>query len=302
MIILGGGPAGLSASLWCAELGLRSLLIEKEPELGGQLLRTFNSITNHLGVAATDGLELRDKFVHHLDGTNEQRLTAVSVIDLDLSHLRVTIDNKINYTGKAVILATGVRRRALGVPGEREFSGKGVLDSGVRMKESVTGKVIAIAGGGDAALENAAILSRKAEMVYIVHRRSGFTARKEFIERVENQNNIEFLYNSRIVAILGGRKVDSIDIENLASGRRRRLKADHVLIRIGVEPNTEFLNGQIRLDSSGYIITNEKCETNIAGVYAVGDVANPLSPTISTAVGTGASAVKASHACLTSKS
>lgn len=291
-LIIGGGPGGLSAAFWCAELGLKAALVEKETELGGQLLWTFNPITNYLGVTARNGRELRDHFLQHIASSDFTHILGATVIKADLAKKVVDLDDGTQLSGKVIVIATGVRRRGLDVPGEDEFKGRGILASGAGSKDEVGGKTVLIAGGGDAALENALILSESAAKVIVVHRRSEFAARKEFVERAENRSNIEFVMNSNVMAIIGNAAVETVEIENIISSEREKISVDAVLIRIGVEPNTELFHGQIDLDAAGYVLVNSQCETSLADVYAVGDVANPASPTISTAVGNGAAAAK----------
>ena len=288
VIIIGGGPAGMSASLWCAELGLTSIIIEKEPELGGQLLWTFNAINNYLGVKAKNGRELCDTFLEHL-GTRAFYKSGCEASAVDLSRKRIFLSDGTTYIGNGIILATGVRRRKLDVAGEAVFEGRGMLRSGAENQLDMTGKVVLIVGGGDAALENALILANQAQKVYVVHRRSEFTARGEFVERASNHHNIEFVFSSNVAAILGGDRVEAVELEGV--GGRRTVAVDLVLVRIGVIPNTKLFSGQISMDVSGYLL-HQGYETNITNVFAVGDVANPQSPTIVTAVGSAASAIK----------
>jgi thioredoxin reductase (NADPH) len=192
-----------------------------------------------------------------------------------------------------MIIATGVRRRKLDVPGEEEFGGRGILESGVGSKDKVSGKTVLIVGGGDAALENALILSRSAGRVIVVHRRAEFTARKDFFDRTKNRPNVEFVTDTRVAAIVGNITVEAVELQNIITGEQSKIAVDAVLVRIGVIPNTELFRGQITLDAADYISIDSLCSSSVEGVYAVGDVANPASPTISGAAGMGAAATKA---------
>lgn len=292
VIIIGGGPGGLSAALWCSDLGLRSVVIEKGAEFGGQLLLTFNQIENYLGVESTSGRELADRFLRHLENRAIDRFTGASIEDVDLDRKTVTLADGRILVGRAIIIATGVRRRKLEVQGEEEFAGQGVLHSGVKDRETVRGKGVVIVGGGDAALENALILGGLAKEITLVHRGSEFSAREEFVERAKELTNIRVVFNATVTAILGNTEVEALELQHAISGEITTISADAVLIRIGVVPNTEFLCGQVPLDGVGYVITDAYCATNVAGVYAVGDVANPVGPTVSNAVGQGATAAK----------
>jgi thioredoxin reductase (NADPH) len=291
VVIIGGGPAGMSALLWCAELKLNAVLIEKEAELGGQLLQTYNAIRNYLGFEAANGGELRDVFLRQIAGLN--MLTEAEIVEADLEHKTLKLADQSLYSGRAIFIATGVRRRKLLVPGEEEFRGRGILDSGKKSHNDVRGKTVVIAGGGDAALENALILSEGARKVFVVHRGREFRARDEFKRKAEAAHNVEFIFNSEIAKIVGDENVRGVEIQHPSSGERMQVAADAVLIRIGVEPNTEPFRGQIDLDDRGYVQVNANCMTRMHGIFAGGDVANPGAPTISVAVGDGSAAVKA---------
>jgi thioredoxin reductase (NADPH) len=291
VVIAGGGPAGMSALLWCAELGLRAVLLEREAELGGQLLQTHNAVRNYLGVETSNGRDLRDVFLRQIARLNIA--TSAEIVEADLASKRIRLADRSTFSCRAIFIATGVRRRKLMVPGEEEFRGRGILESGVKAGEQVRGGSVVIVGGGDAALENALILSQTAAEVHVVHRRHEFTARSEYVKRAKRTCNIKIVPNSKITKIAGNKCVDFVEIEHLTSGKRSRLEADAVLLRIGVEPNTDLFRGQIDLDDVGYVRINNSCETSMRCIFAGGDAANPATPTISVAVGNGAAAAKA---------
>lgn len=291
--IIGGGPAGISAALWCADLGLKAVLFEQENEFGGQLLLTRNAIENYLGVDSPNGRHLRDIFVKHSAGANYDRELSAKVESADLTNKSLKLSDGREVLANAIIIATGVRRRKLEIPGEDDFIGRGVLDSGIGDRDKVREKRVVIIGGGDAALENSLLLSEYAHKVHVLHRREHFSARTTFLERARNSANIEIMNPVTVRSINGDSVVSGVSIRNESSGDCSELQADAVLIRIGVQPNTEIFRGQIGLDENGYVVTNNACAASLAGVYAVGDVANPTAPTISGAVGTGATAAKA---------
>lgn len=292
VIIIGGGAAGLSSALWCVELGLSVAIFEKEGEFGGQLLRTFNTINNYPGAPAVSGKELRDTFLQQLGDGKITRFTGTAVTSADLDKKIVVPDGGRAFEAAAIVIATGVRRRLAGVPGESEFRGTGVLDSGVVAQHDLRGARLLIVGGGDAALDNALLLSRTAAHVTLVHRREQFSARESFVEAMRQNDNIEFLPARVLTAIRGRERVERVEVEDLKTGDRTVIPVDAVLIRIGVQPNTELFRGQLKTDDAGYILVDAEGKTSAPGVYAIGDVANPISPTISTAVGTGATAAK----------
>ena len=293
VIIVGAGPAGLSAAIWCSDLGLDAVVLENGPEKGGQLLNIYNQITNYPGLAARNGRELRDRFLATERNSRTNFFHNVKVIDIDLDEISVRAADGREYDGRAILLATGVRRRQLGIPGESEFLGKGVLISGVRDRLDVSEKTVAVIGGGDAALENSAILAETAKRVYVIHRREDFRARREFVTRAGANPKVKLILNTVVSAIRGDDNVGSVDISDNATGTIRSLQVDRVLIRIGVEPNSELLQGKADLDGAGYVVVDRTGLTSVPNLYAAGDVAHPVSPTIVTSVGSAAAAIKA---------
>jgi len=292
VIIIGGGAAGISAALWCDELQLKTLLLEAGAELGGQLLRVYNPIANHLGVQTENGRELRDIFSRQIENRRFEVRLQSEITTVDLENKLVKIKTGEELSAKNIILATGVRRRRLNVPGEEEFQGKGIIESGKRDANLVKDKNVCIIGGGDAAFENALILSETAASVTLIHRQTDFRARREFIEQVKNHPKIEIAVGTIVRKIIGSEKVEAVELEHLKTGEIYQKDIEAIIIRIGVEPNIDFLKGQIELDQHGYIKINQNCETNIKGIYAVGDVANPIAPTVSSSVGMSATAAK----------
>lgn len=292
VIVIGGGPAGMSAAITCAELGIDAILLEREAELGGQLLWTYNVIENFPQFAAISGRELYEHFLKRVENAGVKYLTNAVVEHVDLEQKCVILQNGDRYTAKSIILATGVRRRLLNVPGEAEFYGRGILESGIKNKEQVRGKTVVIVGGGDAALENACILSEVAEKIVVVHRGDHFKAQNKFIESAKNSGNVEFIFKGRVTEIIGDKKVRAVKIENLASGSELNIDTDAVLIRIGIVPNTEFCGGQIELDNERYVITNNEFHTNVLAIFAAGDVASPKDLTLASAVSGGIESAK----------
>jgi thioredoxin reductase (NADPH) len=298
VIIIGGGPAGLSAALWCDDLGLETLLLEKTSEFGGQLLRVYNRIENYLGIDAENGLEMRDRFLLQTGKREFLRKLETEVLATDLKNRTVSLKDGETFRAKAVIIATGTGRRRLGIPGEEAFKDRGIVESGRKDPEVAAGKRVLIVGGGDAAVENALILSETAERVFICHRRAEFTARDEFTGLAKTASNIEFLDPHTLENITGAEGIEAVELKNTATGETLTLPVETVLIRIGVEPNTGIFRGELETDESGYVRIDDKCRTSVEGVYAVGDATNPLGPTLSSAVGMGATAAKAVYVYL----
>jgi thioredoxin reductase (NADPH) len=290
VIIIGGGVAGLSAGYWCAELGLSALVLEREAELGGTLLRVFNPLHNHLGARAENGKELRDQITAQIKNSAMEIRTGVEVRSVDLAEKKVELIDGSALEAKSLIIATGTRRRKLNVPGEDKFAGRGILFSGAKDPEAVAGLDVCIVGGGDAAFENASILAEHARSVTVVHRGDHFRAREEFKSKVGSNPKIRVIAKAKVIDFSGKDLVESVKISDVSTGEESNIPVQAVLIRIGVEPNTELFNDQLELDERGYISINSKCETSVEGVYAVGDMANPDATTVSTAAGTGATA------------
>lgn len=290
VLIIGGGAAGLSAALWCRDLKLSAALIEQRSELGGQLLSIHNPITNYLGRRANNGREMRSHFLSQLDGVEGIARLNSAVVAFDPKSISAQLADGNIVTGRAAILSTGVRRRRLAVPGETELIGRGILESGVRDRELVQGKAVAIIGGGDAALENALILAEKAKAVYVVHRRNDLSARSEFVRRARVDPKIRFLFQSTVTRFIGNEQLYGVELSGPEG--ESVIDVDAALVRIGVQPHTELFAGKIELDHSGYIIVDNLGATSAPNIFAAGDVANGSSPTISTAVGMAATAVK----------
>jgi len=293
VIIIGGGAAGLSAALWCDELGLNTLLLESNAELGGQLLWIYNEIKNHLGSEAKNGRELRDIFVRQIETRNFTLRLETKVREVDLEKKSVVLEKGETLFARAIIIAAGIKRRKLNVAGEEKFQNKGIIQSGKRDQNLVKGKTAAIIGGGDAAFENALILAETATKVLLVHRGKDFRARKEFVGKVLENPKVEILTETVLTKFIGNEEIEAVELKNLKTGDTKILPAEAALIRIGVAPDTEIFRGKIDLDERGYIKIDSRCETNVKDIFAVGDVANPVAPTVSSAVGMGATAAKA---------
>lgn len=292
VIIIGAGPAGLSAALWCDELGLDTLVIEQGTEVGGQLLRVYNPIENYLGVSASNGRELRDVFAAQVEEKEFDLWTEAEIESVDLKSKRVRLRSGEELQTIALIIATGVRRRRLGVPGESEFAGRGVLESGRLERDAVAGEDVLVVGGGDAAAENALLLADTCATVTLVHRGKSLSARPEFAERIKSDHRITVFTETTLRAILGGERVESVEMLRAGALKSMRMAVRGVIVRVGVEPNTELFRGQLHTDERGYVVVTGEQETSAEMVFAVGDVSNPLAPTISGATGAGATAAK----------
>jgi thioredoxin reductase (NADPH) len=291
VIIIGTGPAGLSTAFWCDELGLDALVLEQSEEIGGQLHRVYNPINNYLGLKARNGEELLERFTADVDSADFDLWTQTTISSVDLKAKRVSLASGEDLQSIALVIATGVRPRQLGVPGEQEFAGKGMIESATRDRELFAGQDVCVVGGGDAAVENAFLLAEVCPTVTLVHRGKKLRARPEFREKVQSQHCITVFTESVLTRIMGGERVEAVEIQRKQGLKPFQLAVRGVLIRIGVEPNTELFREQLQTEN-GYVVVNSQQETNVPMVFAVGDVSNPVGPTISSATGAGATAAK----------
>jgi len=292
VLIIGAGAAGLSAARWCDELGLDTIVLESAEEVGGQLLSVHNPIENYLGVKTANGRELRDRFIEQTQDGDFDLWTNAAIDRVDLKARRVILRSGESLQSIAIIIATGLRRRSLGIPGETEFVGRGIIESGARDRELVKGKDVCVIGGGDAAAENALLLAEVCPTVTLVHRGRKLRARREFAEQLPTHHCVTVFPESVVHRILGTEWVEAVEIERAGALKPFQMAVQGVLIRIGFEPNTDFVREQLELDDRGYVVVGPQQETSVVNVFAIGDVANPLAPTIAGAVGAGATAAK----------
>jgi thioredoxin reductase (NADPH) len=292
VIIIGAGPAGLSTAFWCDELGLDTLVLEQAEEVGGQLHRVYNPINNYLGLSAPNGAELLEHFAADVNSADFDLWTQTTISSVDLKARRISLASGEDLQSIAIVIATGVSPRELGVPGEKEFAGKGMIESATRDRELFAGHDVCVVGGGDAAAENALLLADGCPTVTLVHRGKKLRARPEFTEQLQSQHCITVFTESVLTRIMGDDRVEAVEIKRKQALKPFQLAVRGVLIRIGVEPNTELFREQLETDANGYVMVNSQQETNVPMVFAVGDVSNPVAPTISGATGAGATAAK----------
>lgn len=301
VIIIGAGPAGLSTAFWCDEMGLDTLVLEQAEHVGGQLHRVYNPINNYLGLKARNGEELLERFTADVDDADFDLWTQTSITSVDVKSRRVSLASGEEIQSIAIVIATGVRPRELGVPGEKEFVEKGMIESGARDRELFAGHDVCVVGGGDAAVENALLLAEVCPTVTLVHRSKKLRARREFTEKLQAQHCITVFTESVLTRILGGDRVEAVEIQRKQGLKPFQLAVRGVLIRIGVESNTDLFREQLETDERGYVVVNHEQETNVPMVFAVGDVSNPVAPTISSATGAGATAAKVIASRLSAK-
>lgn len=292
VVIIGAGPAGLSAALWCDELGLDTVLLEQEESAGGQLHSIYGSIENYPGTRANNGKEFFERFAEQVGAADFDLWTGVEIASVDLKAKRIRLATGEDLQSISIVIATGVRRRRLGIPGENEFAGQGIIESPTRDREQFAGKDVVVIGGGDAAVENALLLAEVCPTVTLVHRRRKLKARATLAQQLQGAHCITIFPESRVSRILGNKSVEAVEILRKDALKPFQMAVQGVAIRIGVEPTTELFHGQLSLDADGYVAVTSNHETNVANVFAIGDVSNPLAPTIIGAAGSGATAAK----------
>lgn len=292
VVIIGAGPAGLSAALWCDELGLDTLVLEQSDQIGGQLHSIFGPVENYPGVRANNGREFLERFSERVGDADFDLWTNAGVESVDVKAKRVILQSGEELQSISIIVATGVRRRQLGIPGEKEFTGQGIIESASRDRELFAGGDVCVIGGGDAAAENALLLAEVCPTVTLVHRSKALRARPTFAQQLQGQHCITVFPESVVTRILGDKKVEAVEILRKDALKPFQMAVQGVVIRIGVEPNTELFRDQLQLDNEGYVVVTSQHETNVTNVFAIGDVSNPLAPTISSGAGAGATAAK----------
>ena len=295
VIIIGGGPAGLTAGLYTSRARLNTLLVE-QMIVGGQVMTT-TKVENYPGFpGGIDGPDLVGRFHEHckefgLQITNGEAQKLVDAGD----HKVVTVDGKELRT-KAVIVTTGAEPRKLGIPGEKELTGRGVSYCATCDGAFFRDVPVAVVGGGDTAAEEALFLTRFASKVYLVHRRDQLRATKTLQERVLANDKIEVVWNHIPEEVLADQRgVNKLRLNNKLTDEKRTLEVEGVFFAIGVIPKARFLADVLELNDEGYILTDAECRTSMPGVFAAGDVRSKILKQIATAVGDGAVAAIATE-------
>lgn len=291
LIIIGAGPAGLSAAVYGRRAGLDLMVIEQTPMGGGQVVDTYE-VDNYLGMPGINGFDLAQKFRGHADGLGavlrSGRVTAVR--DEGAFKVVETADGK-SYEARALIVAGGAEHAKLGVPGEEEHRGQGVSYCATCDGAFFKKRDVAVVGGGDVAVEDAVYLSRFCRKVYLIHRRDSLRAARSLQEKLFSCENAEVIWNSTLQKISGTDLVERICIQTKGMETEREIAVDGVFIAVGMRPKTEAYREVVACDESGYLIAGEDCATNIPGIFAAGDIRTKKLRQIVTAVSDGACAV-----------
>ena len=292
LIIIGSGPAGLSAAVYGKRAGLNLLVLEKNPMSGGQVLNTYE-VDNYLGMPGINGFDMGMQFRQHADNLGvEFREAEVSAIE-DKGDRKIVRTDQEEIETKAVILATGAVHAHLGVPGEEELSGMGVSYCATCDGAFFKGRTVAVVGGGDVALEDAIYLARTCEKVYLIHRRDELRGAAVLQEELKELPNVEILYSHVVEEILGEDAVEGLRIRNLKTEETSKLLVAGVFVAVGIRPGTELVRELTACDEGGYVLAGEDCATQMPGLYAAGDVRKKPIRQIVTAVSDGANAAVA---------
>lgn len=291
IIIIGAGPAGMSAAIYGQRAGKKTLLLD-EKGFGGQILNT-PQVENYPGIKATSGFQLASSLYEQATELGaEIKYAKVDAIEQSDGQINV-ITAQETFEGKAVIIAVGARNRPLGIADEERFVGSGVSYCAACDGMFFRGKSVAVIGGGNTALEDAEVLSGLASKVYLVHRRDEFRGEAANVKRLEGKENIEFVLNHVPEALVGEGLISGIKVKEVNSGEERLLDVQGVFVAIGQLPDTEEFAPIIDLDEKGYVIAGEDCETTAKGIFVAGDCRTKKVRQLTTAAADGAVAALA---------
>ena len=290
VVIVGGGPGGLSAGIYAMRAALKTILIEKGA-VGGQVTIS-DAVENYPGFEHITGYELSQKFLQHAQSYGMEIVQEeVVAVEPGLDFHTVRLANGDTLKTRTVLLATGGSPRKLDVPGEDEYYGKGVSYCGVCDGFFFRDKIVVVVGGGDTAAEEALYLAKLAKHVYLVHRRDALRASMILQQRVKDECKIEILWNSIVTEIKANDEgVNAVDLQDTQTGEKRELATDGVFIFVGFVPNNQLVPAGIKMNADGYVVTNEKCETNMPGIYVVGDLREKYAKQIVVAAADGCTA------------
>ena len=291
LAILGGGPAGITAAIYASRARLNTIWIDKNFAPGGQITATYE-VDNYPGMPGISGMDLGEAFGEHARklGLEPQREKILSLENIS-GEIKTIRTKKHEYQAKTLILAFGAEHRKLDIPGEDDLGGLGVSYCATCDGAFYKDRTAVVVGGGNVAAEDAVFLSGLCEKVYLVHRRDALRADKALQEKVFACENIEMVWDSVPLEILGQEEVTGLKIRNVKTEEERELKADGVFIAVGIVPSTALVKDQLKLDENGYICAGEYGVTNAPGVFAAGDIRTKALRQVVTAVSDGANAV-----------
>lgn len=289
IIIIGGGPAGLTAGLYAARSKKKTLIIEKGIE-GGQIAET-TQVENYPGIDSIDGVELGKRMANQAKKFGAE-IVMDQVEDMELDGEVKKIKGYVDsYEAKAVIIATGASPREIGAPGEKEYKGRGVSYCSTCDVAFYEDEVVYVVGGGDSAVQEALFITNFAKKVYIIHRRDELRASKVLQEQAFNNDKIDFIWNTTVKEIKGDKIVNEMILQDTKTGEERSIKSDEpfgIFVFIGYIPSTEMFKGKVELTDDGYIKTDDEMRTNVPGVFAAGDIRKKSVRQVVNAAGDGA--------------
>ena len=291
VVIVGGGPAGYSAALYCTRAGFSTLVVEML-SAGGQMATT-SAIENYPGfVKSVDGFELAMNMQQQAEKHGAQTFYAqVEKMELN-GPIKQLETSEGTLQAKTVILATGADPRMLGIDREQALRGRGISYCATCDGGFYRNKTVAIVGGGNSAAEDALTLSKLCSKVYLVHRRDKLSATQSYLLPLQKAENMEFVWNKKVVELGGENRLEHITLEDTLTGEQSQLELDGLFVAIGRVPNTQLVAGQVELDPQGYVVADETTRTNLPGVFAVGDLRQKPLRQVVTAVADGAVASK----------
>ena len=299
VIIIGGGPAGLSAGIYASRSRLRTLLIEKG--MFGGLIANAELVENYPGFPdGISGFDIGEGMSQQASKFGLETLSAeVTGVDL-LKYIKTIDTTEGDFSAKTSLIASGAERKRLGVPGEELFINRGVSYCATCDGALFKDRIVAVVGGGDSAVEETLFLTRFASKVIIIHRRNQLRASKMAQERALSHKKIELMWDTVVEEIRGNNKISELVVRNVKTGETSQIAVDGVFVYVGQSPNTSFLKGQVPLDKEGYIITDDRMGTQVKGVYAAGDIRRNSSRQVITAAGDGATAAISAEKFLSS--
>ena len=289
IIIIGGGPAGLTAALYACRANKKTLVIEKET-FGGQI--TFSpKVENIPGFISLTGNEFAEKLVEQVleQGADVESCEAIEIRD---GEIKTVVTDDGEYQGKSVIIATGAKHRMLGLDGEERFVGEGISFCAVCDGAFYKNKTVAVVGGGNSALQEAILLSDTAKKVYVVQNLDFFTGEKKLVEQLEQLENVEIILGVTVDSFVGDNELEGIVIKN-STGETRKLELDGLFVAIGLIPQNEAFKNVVKLDGRGYAEVDESCETETKGIFVAGDCRTKKIRQVTTAAADGAIAALA---------
>lgn len=290
IIIVGSGPAGITAGIYGRRAGLSVLVLEGNFIQGGQIVNTYE-VDNYPGLPGISGMDLAEKMKEHMLAQGVELVRAKVQGISQEGNWKIVRTKKKDYIGKTVILAAGAVHRKLEVPGEEEFAGMGVSYCATCDGAFFKDKTVAVVGGGDVAVEDAIFLARSCKKVYLIHRRDQLRAARVLQDTIFKTPKVEFCWNQRVTEIGGEAQVEWITVENSTASEHRKIEVDGVFVAVGITPDTEFVKNLVELDAYGYIKAGEDGETSVPGIYAAGDIRTKPLRQIITAAADGANCV-----------